>query len=166
MDYIVVRVMSDTTKCARTPTDSELIQNLEQIPELCPATQVGRAYKSILRIFEEEFRSACVTATQFQVLVHIGFLDAPGGSELAKRLGSDPSTISRILDTLETKELIESRAGQDRRTRHYELSDYGTKAVQDGLASWERARNRVLSDMQSSDWNSIGSFLGMIGRPA
>lgn len=156
--------MSDTTKCSRTPTDSELIQNLQRVPEFCPATQVGRAYKSILRIFEEEFRSACVTATQFQVLVHIGFLDAPGGTELAKRLGSDPSTISRILDTLETKELIKSRSGQDRRTRHYELTDYGTRAVQDGLASWERARSRVLSDMSDTDWNSVVSFLGIIGQ--
>ena len=156
--------MSDTTKCSRTPIDNELLENLARVPELCPATQVGRAYKSILRIFEEEFRSACVTATQFQVLVHIGFIDEPGGTELAKRLGSDPSTISRILETLEKKELIESRSGQDRRTRHYALTDYGTQAVEDGLASWERARNRVLSDMDNTNWNSVVSLLEVIGH--
>ncbi len=155
--------MSDTTKCARTPTDNELLNNLAQVPEFCPATQIGRAYKSILRIFEEEFRAACITTTQFQVLVHIGFLDSPGGTELAKRLGSDPSTISRILDTLENKELIRSRAGQDRRTRHYELTEYGQQAVTDGLASWERARDRVLSGMDETDWNSIVSYLQIIG---
>ncbi|MFP4643478.1 MAG: MarR family winged helix-turn-helix transcriptional regulator [Spirochaetales bacterium] len=156
--------MSDTKKCARKPMNDELVHNLSQVPEFCPATQIGRAYKSILRVFEEAFRSACVTATQFQVLVHIGFLDEPGGTELAKRLGSDPSTVSRILETLEKKELIESRSGQDRRTRQYALTDYGRSAVEDGLASWELARNRVLSDMDDSDWNSVVSLLNEIGH--
>lgn len=145
--------MNDAT-CSRTPTDADLFNNLEEIPSICPATQIGKAYKSVLRVFEEEFRDACVTPTQFSVLVHVGILNEPGGSELAQKLGSDPSTVSRILDTLEKKEFVSTRSGKDRRTQHYSLTDKGRSAVQDGLASWERARSRVLESVDQDNWNS------------
>lgn len=150
------------TECNRKPSDSELIDQLERIPERCPATQVGKAYKSIVRIFEDEFRNSCITPTQFSVLVHIGILGEPGGSELATKLGSDPSTISRILDILENKEMVDSRPGTDRRTHLYSLTGAGRTAIEDGLASWERARSRVLEGVEDSEWRrTLESLCGL-----
>ncbi len=149
--------------CSRKPSDSRLIEQLEQIPEICPATQIGKAYKSIVRIFEEEFRNSCITPTQFGVLVHVGILGEPGGSELAAKLGSDPSTISRILDTLENKDLVSSRPGTDRRTHLYSLTDAGRTAIEDGLASWERARSRVLAGVEENEWRHTLESLQALG---
>ncbi len=155
-------ILMSQSNCSRKPSDPKLIEQLEQIPEICPATQVGKAYKSILRIFDEEFRDACITSTQFAVLVHIGILGEPSGSRLAAKLGSDPSTISRILDTLEHKEMVNSRPGTDRRTHLYSLTETGRTAIEDGLASWERARSRVLSNVDEGEWrHTLESLQGL-----
>lgn len=151
-------------QCAQHPENEELMKNLVSVPEFCPATQIGKAYKAVLRIFEEEFRESCVTSTQFSTLVHVSLLGEPGGSELAQKLGSDPSTVSRVLDTLEAKGMVTSRPGSDRRTHRYSLTDQGINAISDGLASWERAKSRVLAEVDTDVWKNTLKTLHVVGE--
>ena len=139
-----------------------LFDELPVVPQVCPASNLGKAYKIILRIFEEEFKGSSVTSVQFSILVHIQIMDEPGCTELAEEIGSDPSTISRIVDTLERKNLVNSRCGKDRRTRMYCLTDGGRAAIKEGLSSWQRANARVLEKIGADRWQDSLALLRML----
>ncbi|TVR29591.1 MAG: MarR family transcriptional regulator [Spirochaetaceae bacterium] len=140
----------------------ELFDRLPIVPQICPAYNLGKAYKIVSRIFEEEFKGFSVTTVQFSILVHIQILDGPGCNELAEHLGSDPSTISRIIDTLETKKMVNSRCGSDRRTRRYCLTDSGRAAIKEGLAGWQRANARVLERIGDDRWQEALALLRLL----
>lgn len=139
-----------------------LFAQLGVVPQVCPASNLGKAYKSVVRVFEEEFKDAAVTTIQFSVLVHIQVLDKPGCSDLATHLGSDPSTISRIIDTLVKKGLVNSRCGLDRRTREYCLTPAGTDAVQTGLEAWSRSHRRIMERIGVERWDQLLSLLQLL----
>jgi DNA-binding MarR family transcriptional regulator len=139
-----------------------LFEQLQIVPQICPGTNIGKAHKSVVRIFEEEFREISITPVQFSVLVHIRILDEPGCSELAEQLGSDPSTISRIVDTLDRKQLIHSRAGTDRRTRRYTLTDTGVDSIKRGLECWTRANDRIMQKIGLKRWGEALELLRLL----
>ncbi len=113
----------------------------------------------MVRVFEESFKDATVTTIQFSVLVHIQVLDKPGCSDLAAQLGSDPSTVSRIIETLVRKGLVNSRCGADRRTREYCLTPAGVEAVQAGLRSWSDAHRRIMERIGVERWEQLLALL-------
>ena len=137
----------------------ELYGQLSLLPTVCPATNIGKANKIVSRIFEEEFKGFSVTTVQFAVLVHIHVMESPGCTELAERLGSDPSTISRIIDTLEGKQLVRTCRGEDRRTCVYCLTDEGSAAIRQALAGWQRANARVIEKIGSDRWQDTLDLL-------
>lgn len=153
--------MATTTTIDKKNID-KLFDQLPLVPQVCPASNLGKAYKIVSRIFEEEFRGFSVTTVQFSILVHIQILERPGCTELAEHLGSDPSTISRIIDTLEHKKLVNSRCGADRRTRMYCLTDAGRAAIKEGLAGWQRANARVLERIGDDRWQDALALLRLL----
>lgn len=150
--------MSTATLIQEKPVD-ELLESLDIIPTICPASRIGKVYKSISRIFEEEFRGGKVTNAQFQILVHIKMLDGPGCSELANYIGSDPSTVSRIVDTLEQKGYVTSKSGKDKRTQRYSLSRKGVTAVKEGLKNWQKAYARIVEQVGEKRWTQMQKLL-------
>ncbi|TVQ27231.1 MAG: MarR family transcriptional regulator [Spirochaetaceae bacterium] len=137
----------------------ELLEDLGSVASVCPASRIGKVYKSISRIFEEEFRGGKVTNAQFQILAHIKMLDGPGCSELASHIGSDPSTVSRIVDTLEQKGYVTSKQGKDKRTQRYSLSRKGVTAVKEGLRNWKNAYGRVVDQVGEKRWAQMQKLL-------
>ncbi|TVR03738.1 MAG: MarR family transcriptional regulator [Spirochaetaceae bacterium] len=136
-----------------------LFAQLGIVPQVCPASNLGKAYKSVARVFEDCFKDAVITTIQFSVLVHIQVLDKPGCSDLATHLGSDPSTVSRIIETLVKKKLVNSRCGADRRTREYCLTPAGVEAVQAGLEAWSIAHRRIMERIGVERWNQLLALL-------
>ena len=128
----------------------------------CPGYHLGRAYKRVTREFEEEFRSSGstdqgeatdLTLAQFALLVNVGVTGSATGTEVAERLGSDISTISRTMELIVRRGLVSQRRGDDRRVRIYELTDAGRSALATALPRWKRAKYRVLR-RADGEWRS------------
>ncbi len=150
--------MSTSELVQERPVD-ELLEELEAVTTICPASRIGKVYKAISRIFEEEFRGGKVTNAQFQILVHIKMLEGPGCSELANYIGSDPSTVSRIVDTLEQKGYVTSKQGKDKRTQRYSLSRKGVTAVKEGIRNWQNAYSRIIEQVGEKRWTQMQKLL-------
>lgn len=127
-------------------------RGLDYITDTCPGYNLGRAYKRVTREFEKEFRSSDLTLAQFALLVNIGRHEPASGSDVAHRLGSDLSTVSRTIELLVNRNLVTQERGEDRRVRLYRLSGAGRAALAEAIPKWRRARYEVLSRLDRSSW--------------
>ncbi|MFO8064967.1 MAG: MarR family winged helix-turn-helix transcriptional regulator [Spirochaetota bacterium] len=127
---------------------------LQTVIKTCPGYNLGKAYKKVTRLFEEEFRSSDLTLPQFAVLVNTGLTESATASEIAERLGSDLSTISRTMELLVRRGLVEQSRAQDRRVRVYRLTPSGRAAVDGTLPKWRNAKQRVLEDVDPVAWKT------------
>jgi DNA-binding MarR family transcriptional regulator len=125
---------------------------LELIVATCPGYNLGKAYKKVTREFEQEFRSSNLTLAQFALLVNIGRREPATGSEIAHRMGSDLSTISRTIELVVDRGLVSQERGQDRRVRVYRLTEQGHQALAEAIPKWRRARQRSLSHVDRQVW--------------
>ena len=129
-------------------------EDLQFVLDNCPGYNLGKAYKRVVRDFEEEFRSSALTLPQFAVLVNTGVDEPASGSEIARRLGSDVSTTSRTMDVLERRGLVKESRGEDRRVRLYELTAAGRSALDEALSKWDRIRRRVIEGLDQAEWET------------
>jgi DNA-binding MarR family transcriptional regulator len=153
--------------CAHKPRRKRaatLNRELQRVIETCPGYNLGKAYKNVTRLFEEEFRTSELTLPQFAVLVNIGVTESATSSEVAERLGSDLSTISRTMDIVVRRGLVEESRGQDRRVRVYRLSSEGQRTLNDALEQWKRAKRRVLGKVDSRSWHATLTALHQLAR--
>ena len=150
---------SERTRIARHRNSSQqhaegFATPLQTVIKTCPGYNLGKAYKKVTRLFEEEFRSSDLTLPQFAVLVNTGLTESATASEIADRLGSDLSTISRTMELLVRRELVEQTRAEDRRVRVYRLSPSGREAVKGTLPKWRNAKQRVLKDVDAVAWKT------------
>lgn len=128
------------------------VNELELIVSICPGYNLGRAYKRVTREFEREFRSSNLTLAQFALLVNIGRGEPVTGSEVAARLGSDLSTISRTMDLVISRGLVSQERGEDRRVRVYRLTAAGRAALDEAIPKWRRAHRETLARVDRRQW--------------
>ena len=128
---------------------------LEFITATCPGYNLGKAYKRVTREFEQEFRDSNLSLAQFALLVNIGRAEPASGTEIANRLGSDVSTLSRTIELLVKRGLVLQKRGEDRRVRVYCLTDAGHEALADAIPKWRRAKRRTLSVLEPSTWRQM-----------
>ncbi|MFP4300455.1 MAG: MarR family winged helix-turn-helix transcriptional regulator [Alkalispirochaetaceae bacterium] len=127
----------------------------EHIQETCVAYNLGKAYKVVNRLFEEELREVGLTNSQFAVLVTLARFGEMSSHALAEKLGSDPSTISRNMDLLERRNLVEEQVDQrDRRVRLYSITAEAESTLKAGVQRWKRAQRRALRAIGRPFWRT------------
>ncbi len=127
---------------------------LQRVLDTCPGYNLGKAYKNVTRLFEEEFRESEITLPQFAVLVNTELTDSATASQVAERLGSDLSTVSRTMEIVVRRGLVSQERGQDRRVRVYRLTAEGRRVLNTAMEQWKRAKRRVVADLDSQDWHT------------
>ena len=128
------------------------LRGLDYITDTCPGYNLGKAYRRVTREFEKHFRSNDLSLAQFALLVNIGRQEPVSGSEVAARLGSDLSTISRTIELLVSRNLVALERGADRRVRLYRLTDLGRHALAEAIPKWRLARHEVLARIDRRSW--------------
>lgn len=141
-------------------------EELQHVVDTCPGYFLGKAYKKVTRIFEDEFRSSELTMPQFAVLVNTGLSETATGTEIAERLGSDLSTISRTMENVVRRGLVEQTRASDRRVRVYRLTPKGRAVLDEALVKWKRAKRKILEDVDMRSWQeTIGTLRQMAELP-
>ncbi|MFW5685439.1 MAG: MarR family winged helix-turn-helix transcriptional regulator [Spirochaetota bacterium] len=138
----------------RDRASRSIANELELITATCPGYNLGKAYKYVTREFEKEFRESNLSLAQFALLVNIGRKEPASGSDVASRLGSDVSTVSRTIDLLVKRGLVLQKRGEDRRVRVYCLTDDGHAALDEAIPKWRRAKRATLAGLDRSAWNT------------
>lgn len=103
-----------------------------------------------------------ISPEQWSVLYHIADREGMLQKEIAERTGKDRPTVTRILDSLESKGLIVKKAGtEDRRSVHVYSTEKG-KELADAAAPMENEVKQELESMLGTE--AYDQMLRLLGR--
>lgn len=109
----------------------------------CINLNLRRLSRVVTSEFNMALRVTGLRSTQLTVLTAIGAADGRSMTEIAEQLSMDISTLSRSLDILEDKMLIQVERARGRQKRLY-LTTKGKKTLADATPVWEEVHQRVL----------------------
>ena len=124
---------------------------------------VGRVRLEIVDALDKELAPMDITAAQYVIIMSLAIGQADSPSALCKGISYDPGAMTRMLDRLERRGLIQRAPNpNDRRSTILELTDEG-KAVYPKLReSVVIVLNRFLRDFTKAEARQLESFLERI----
>jgi DNA-binding MarR family transcriptional regulator len=107
-------------------------------PLNCLTFNLQRAGRNLVRGFEDAARQSGVTAPQFTTLSLLGGFGELTVSQIADRMGTDRTTLTRNLAVMSRKGWIAESEAEDRRLTVWRLSPEGRATLETALPIWRR----------------------------
>lgn len=105
-------------------------------PLNCLTFNLQRASRNLVRGLEEAAKATGVTAPQFTTLSLIGGFGELTVSQIADRMGTDRTTLTRNLAVMARKGWIVEAEAEDKRLSVWRLSDEGRETLAAALPIW------------------------------
>ena len=129
-----------------------------------PDTSVGyllnRVRTEMMAAIDRELEPFDVTSAQYIIMGHLvyGLTDSPSG--LCKGIAYDPGAMTRMIDRLEAKRLVQRvRSDEDRRIVRLELTDEGKTVFPKMRVKVVGVLNRLLRDFTKSEARQLEGLL-------
>lgn len=103
-----------------------------------------------------------ITSDQWIVLKRVKEEGGINQRELAGSIFKDPASVTRILDVLVKKGLVEKRQGTDRRTYNIYLTDDGERLVQKTLELAVDIRSKGLEGLTEKEADTLKQLLDTV----
>jgi DNA-binding MarR family transcriptional regulator len=105
-------------------------------PLNCLTFNFLRAARKLGRGFEDRAKAAGLTSPQFTTLALLSGFGAMTVSQLAERMGTDRTTLTRNLDLMLAKGWIARAETDDLRQRAYQIADPGRDRLAAAMPAW------------------------------
>lgn len=115
---------------------------------------IARRYRALL---DEQLRPLGYGTARMEALSTIDRSPEPSAQiAIAKRIGIEGPTLTRMLDALEAEGLVVRRADpSDRRTKLIELTDAGRKALDEIMSVAHDFRSSILKDLNDTELDAV-----------
>ncbi len=122
---------------------------------------IGNLHNEMRRALDRELASfGDVSSAQWIVLMTLFHQEDVTAASLAKKLNYDPGSMTRLLDRLQEKSLIQrTRLNDDRRCIRIELSDEGRKLAPQLPTAAINALNKLLAGFTAEEHELLNSLL-------
>jgi MarR family transcriptional regulator, transcriptional regulator for hemolysin len=148
---------------AVTGTEDDRPQTLSGLTDERLEREYGFTYRTILfarryrALLDEQLRPLGYGTARMEALSTIDRAHEPSAQiAIAKRIGIEGPTLTRMLDTLEAEGLVVRRADpNDRRTKLIELTDAGRRALEEILAVAHNFRKSILEDLSDAELDAV-----------
>jgi DNA-binding MarR family transcriptional regulator len=107
-----------------------------------------------------------LTAEQFSLLVGIGAAEGATLVELANGAGVDPTTLSRNVKNLESRELVRAKGGRGRARKRLALTASGRRLVVDAFPVWNVAKAELARRMGDEKLRSVQQAMAELAKAA
>jgi len=124
--------------------DPEVLQG---VAAQCPGFQARATARALTRYYNACFKPLGLTAEQFSLLVGIGAAEGTTLVDLADRAGVDPTTLSRNVQNLESRDLVRAEGGRGRAGKRLTLTASGRRLVADAFPVWNGAKAELARRM-------------------
>lgn len=129
-----------------------------------PDESVGYLMRRVLSLLaqgvERELGPTGLTNAQWVPMLKLYTGRASTAAELARQCELDAGSMTRLLDRLEAKQLVQrTRSSDDRRVVNLELTDAGKAAAKDIPAILCGMQNALLAGFSSEEWQLLKSYL-------
>lgn len=109
-------------------------------PRGCTNFKLRQLLRGVSRLYDAELARAGLKTTQFSLLSHLAGLGPIAPGELARRMGMDPSTLTRNVKLLIGQGWVSQGPGADTRSRSLALTAAGRATLAAAKAHWKRAQ--------------------------
>jgi DNA-binding MarR family transcriptional regulator len=128
-----------------------------QLPTLpCACANLRRAARAITRFYNRELRKARIEITQLTLLMTFDQAGEVTQGKLAKLLGLDSTSLTRMLAPLTKRGWIQEKQGNDRRFRLLQLTAAGRARLQQAMPHWRRAQDRLAAKVGEQFMGGLG----------
>jgi len=129
-------------------------RSLTAIPVDCVAFNLGKAYRAVMRQFEEAFAATDISPGQYGLLVHIAAIQPASATSISEATGHDPSTLSRTLTGLISSGHLTQQAAVDgdKRKKMYLLTEQGETSLAAGIKVWRTTQQRIIRIIGKEEW--------------
>jgi DNA-binding MarR family transcriptional regulator len=115
----------------------------KHIGRQCIGFRVRMLNRMVTSIYDDALAKAGVKTSQFNVLVAVSNRTEMKPSELAKILAMDESTLSRNVDRMCTKGLLQLEDDADRRSHRITITEKGMAVIRKAYPAWQKAQDEV-----------------------
>jgi DNA-binding MarR family transcriptional regulator len=141
------------------------ISRCKDIGRTCACFKVRKAARAVTKLYEEVLRPSGLRATQFSLLMAARVVGPVTVVKLAQITVMDRTTLTRNLQILEKRRLIEMKPGEDRREREVTLTALGMEILVQAVPLWEAAQDRVRQGLGEEKMHNLMDGLSeMISR--
>ena len=132
----------------------------------CVASAVRQADRRIAAIIDERLREVGLRGTQLTLLGAVAALGKPSQRELAEATCTDQTTLSRNLERLLERGLIDcAECDQDRRMRRYALTPGGRRMLLDARPHWKAAQDDIARRLGSDQCAMLRRVAAALASP-
>jgi DNA-binding MarR family transcriptional regulator len=133
-------------------------------PCLCNALR--QATRAVSRLYDEELRGAGLRTTQYSLLRRLRAAGEVRQRDLGGLTSLDETTLTRNLRPLIDVGWVTIRPGEDRREKFIRLTEAGAAKLHEARPAWERAQERMRSQLPKGTWSSLMDLLPELTRLA
>ena len=123
--------------------------------DMCTCGELRKSARAVTMLYDNAVKSSGLQSTQFSLLRVISKSDSIRISELAAKMGTDRTTLTRNLAILERDGLIKVSEGTDHRTRIVTATQKGRGAVVRAIPLWNEVQHKVKQKMGESSWQGL-----------
>lgn len=143
---------------------AEFERNARMASESCLLQKLRHAARALTSAYEAALLPVDLTASQFSVLTGIAGHDGVTMSDLARALGMDRTTLTRVLSPLERRGLATSSGtDKDARMRTLSLTDKGRALVSQALPLWTKAQSAATARLGAAAVAGFRAHLTRLG---
>ena len=143
-------------------TESRLTAAHANQPVDCVSYRLRRAARKAARFYDDALRPSGLRNTQFTLLGALDVLGETSIGDLSEELAIDGTTLTRNLEILVRRGLVENIAADDARVRNVRLTGLGKETYEEAVPLWREAQQHVLEALEPKRWTGMTAQLRKI----
>ncbi|NKI72248.1 MarR family transcriptional regulator [Collimonas pratensis] len=141
-------------------------ETLQGVAAECPGFQARATARVLTRYYNACFKPLGLTAEQFSLLVGIGAAEGTTLVDLADKAGVDPTTLSRNVQNLESRNLLSAQGGRGRAGKRLALTASGRQLLADAFPLWYWAKAELARRMGDEKLASARQAMAELAKAA
>ncbi len=143
-------------------TESRLPTAHANQPVDCVSYRLRRAARKAARFYDDALRPSGLRNTQFTLLASLNRLGETSIGDLSEELAIDGTTLTRNLEILVRRGLVENIAAEDARVRNVRLTGLGKETFEEAVPLWREAQQHLLEALEPKRWTGMRAQLRKI----
>ena len=131
-------------------------------PMDCVSFGLRKASRIATKFYDDALRPSGLRNTQFALLGALDNLGEASIGDLSERLATDGTTLTRNLEILVRRGLVENLEAEDGRVRNVRRTDLGKATYDEAVPLWREAQKLVLDALGQTRWKEMRSELRKI----
>lgn len=132
---------------------------------VCACASLRRANRAVSHLYDLVLSPVRLKATQYIILHTIGHLGEVAHCDIARLFAASEENFSRRLASARASGWVRMKLGK-RYRRVYCLTEEGRRILELATPYWERAQERMRSELGDADWSRLASFAERITQAA